>query len=92
MAEKLQESEVAARLKELSGWNLEKGELEREFTFKNFAEAMKFVNAVAERAEAANHHPDIDIRWNKVRLRLSTHSKGGLTDLDFALAAEIDSL
>jgi 4a-hydroxytetrahydrobiopterin dehydratase len=53
---------------------------------------MRFVNGVAEAAEAAGHHPDIDIRYNKVRLALVTHSAGGLTDKDFALAAAADKL
>ena len=58
----------------------------------DFAAALAFVNAIGAAAEAANHHPDIDIRWNKVRLVLSTHSAGGLTVLDIALAAAIDRL
>ena len=58
----------------------------------DFAAALAFVNAVGAAAEAANHHPDIDIRWNKVHLVLSTHSAGGLTVLDIALAAAIDRL
>ena len=53
---------------------------------------MNFVNAVATEAEKANHHPDIDIRWNKVKLALSTHSEGGLTQKDFALAQVCDKL
>ena len=59
---------------------------------RDFAAALAFVNAVGAAAEAANHHPDIDIRWNKVHLVLSTHSAGGLTVLDIALAAAIDRL
>jgi 4a-hydroxytetrahydrobiopterin dehydratase len=58
----------------------------------DFARALAFVNAVGELAEAADHHPDIDIRWDTVTLRLSTHSAGGLTRRDFDLAAEIDRL
>ena len=59
---------------------------------RDFAAALAFVNAVGAAAEAANHHPDIDIRWNKVTLVLTTHSSGGLTVLDLALAAAVDSL
>lgn len=59
---------------------------------KDFAEAMKFVNAVAERAEARNHHPDIAIHWNRVELELWTHTAGGLTQADLDLANEIDAL
>jgi Pterin-4a-carbinolamine dehydratase len=63
------------------------------FTFADFAGAIAFVNRVAEAAEAANHHPDILVHgWKHVRLTLSTHSQGGLTDADFALAAQIDAL
>ncbi len=65
----------------------------RDFTFANFADAIVFVNRVAEVAEGANHHPDILLHgWNKVRLTLSTHSQGGLTDADFQLAAQVDRL
>jgi Pterin-4a-carbinolamine dehydratase len=73
-------------------WELEKKHIERTFEFDEFSEAIDFVNSVAEVAEDEEHHPDIDIRYNKVRLILSTHSKGGLTDLDFALAERIDTL
>ena len=65
----------------------------RDFKFKDFAEAMSFVNRVAEAAEQRNHHPDILIHgWNNVRLTLSTHSEGGVTDADHALAQQIDGL
>jgi 4a-hydroxytetrahydrobiopterin dehydratase len=64
----------------------------RTFEFADFVAAMKFVNAVAEAAENAQHHPDIDIRWNKVTLALTTHDAGGLTDKDFALARRCDAL
>jgi 4a-hydroxytetrahydrobiopterin dehydratase len=74
-------------------WRREGAAIVRELTFADFAAAIAFVNAVAEGAEAANHHPDILVHgWNKVRLTLSTHSDGGLTDADFALAAQIDAL
>jgi 4a-hydroxytetrahydrobiopterin dehydratase len=75
-------------------WRQEDGPaIVREWTFANFAEAIAFVNRVAEAAEAANHHPDILVHgWNKVRLELSTHSQGGLTEADFGIAARIDTL
>jgi 4a-hydroxytetrahydrobiopterin dehydratase len=73
-------------------WEREGDELVKVVERKDFLQALAFVNAVGERAEAANHHPDIDIRWNKVTLRLSTHSEGGLTQKDLDLAKEIDSL
>lgn len=64
--------------------------IHRTFAFKDFVAAMRFVNRVARAAEKAAHHPDIDIRWNKVRLALTTHDAGGLTEKDFALAAACD--
>ena len=74
-------------------WRQEGDALVRDFEFKDFAGAMSFVNQVAEIAEQRNHHPDILIHgWNKVRLTLSTHSEGGVTDNDHALAEQIDSL
>jgi 4a-hydroxytetrahydrobiopterin dehydratase len=74
-------------------WRQEDDALVRDFEFKDFAEAMSFVNQVAEIAEERNHHPDILIHgWNSVRLTLSTHSEGGVTDNDHALAEQIDSL
>jgi 4a-hydroxytetrahydrobiopterin dehydratase len=73
-------------------WERVGDELVTTVALHDFAAALIFVNAVGAAAEAANHHPDIDIRWNKVRLVLSTHSAGGLTVLDLALAAAIDRL
>jgi len=73
-------------------WAREGDELVTSVTLHDFKAALTFVNAVGEAAEAANHHPDIDIRWNTVRLALSTHSAGGLTLLDLALANAIDRL
>jgi 4a-hydroxytetrahydrobiopterin dehydratase len=88
----LSDTEVKAALADVPGWELAGADIVKEYKFANFVAAMAFVNQVAERAEAANHHPDIDIRWNKVRLALSTHSEGGLTRNDFGLAAEIEGL
>jgi 4a-hydroxytetrahydrobiopterin dehydratase len=77
----------------VSEWREEEQSLVRDFEFSNFAAAMAFVNRVAEVAEEANHHPDILIHgWNKVRLTLSTHSEGRVTDNDHALAQKIDGL
>lgn len=89
---KLSETEVASRLGGAPEWKRSGNEISRTFQFKDFAGAMKFVNGVAAEAEKANHHPDIDIRWNKVKLALSTHSEGGLTEKDFALAKVCDKL
>jgi len=73
-------------------WTREGDVLVTTATLHDFAAALAFVNAVGAAAEAANHHPDIDIRWNKVHLALTTHDSGGITLLDLALAAAIDRL
>jgi 4a-hydroxytetrahydrobiopterin dehydratase len=74
----------------MSEWSQRPDALERDFEFEDFAAAMAFVNRVAEVAEEVDHHPDIFVHgWNKVRLTLSTHSEGGLTDADHALARRI---
>jgi 4a-hydroxytetrahydrobiopterin dehydratase len=88
----LSDAEVKGALADLPGWEVAGSDIVKEYKFADFKAALEFVNQVGERAEAANHHPDIDIRWNKVKLALSTHSEGGLTTNDFALAAEIESL
>jgi 4a-hydroxytetrahydrobiopterin dehydratase len=83
---------VQERLRSLPQWKLEGKEIVRQYQFTDFAAAMVFVNQVAEQAEKAGHHPDIDIRYNKVRLGLVSHDKGGLTDRDMRMAQTIDSL
>ncbi len=88
----LDDKTIVSKLQSLPRWKLDGGELVRRCEFTNFVEAMQFVNSVAEMAEGAGHHPDIDIRYNKVRLALMSHDAGGLTDRDFDLAAAIDSL
>ncbi len=92
MAELIKKADLAKRLKDLPEWELVDATIERTFEFEDFATAIDFVDGVAEIAEDLQHHPDIDIRWNKVRLILSTHSKGGLTELDMVLAEKIDAL
>jgi 4a-hydroxytetrahydrobiopterin dehydratase len=84
--------EAKSRLAALPGWQIEGGELVKTFSFANFVEALRFVNRVGEAAEKAGHHPDIDIRYNRVRLALITHDAGGLTEKDFALASQANSL
>jgi 4a-hydroxytetrahydrobiopterin dehydratase len=84
--------EVAAHLASLPGWQVENGELTQTFVFEGFLAALAFVNRVGERAEQAGHHPDIDIRYNRVRLSLVTHDAGGLTVKDFDLAAVANKL
>jgi 4a-hydroxytetrahydrobiopterin dehydratase len=83
---------VQERLRSLPDWKLEGKEIVRRFEFADFVGAMAFVNQVAEKAEKAGHHPDIDIRYNKVRLALVSHDKGGLTDRDMKMAQAIDLL
>ena len=85
-------SEIQRDLKNLTGWVKSGDEIKKKFEFKDFIQAMGFVNSIAMLAERANHHPDIDIRWNKVQLVLSTHSEGGITQKDIALAKEIESI
>jgi 4a-hydroxytetrahydrobiopterin dehydratase len=92
MADLLRDDDIASRLED-SEWQREGDEIAREFKFEDFATAMAFVNRVAETAEEANHHPDILVHgWNKVRLSLTNHAAGGLTEADFAMAAKIDAL
>jgi len=85
-------SEVASHLSKLPAWRIEAGELERNFQFDNFRASLRFVNRVGDLAEEAGHHPDIEIHYNRVRLRLVTHDAGGLTAKDFDLATRIDEL
>jgi 4a-hydroxytetrahydrobiopterin dehydratase len=87
---KLDESQIDAALANLPEWKLEQGELVQIVTFEDFKQAMKFVNGVADLAETAGHHPDIDIRYNKVRLALVTHDSGGITSSDISLAQDIN--
>ena len=88
----LSETEIAASLAEIPAWMRDGDRLVRRWTFRNFAEALVFVNRVAEPAEAMDHHPDIAIHWNEVKLTLWTHASGGLTSKDVALARAIDRL
>ena len=87
----LSEQEIAAKLSEVSQWTLDGKNIVRKFKFKNFLESMGLVNKVAILSEVMDHHPDILIQWNKVTLTLSTHSAGGLTDMDFVLAKRIEA-
>jgi 4a-hydroxytetrahydrobiopterin dehydratase len=85
----LQAGELEQALRDTPGWDLAGGKLQREWTFPDFVAAMKFVNRVAEIAEDAGHHPDIDIRYNRVKLGLVTHDAGGITAMDAAMAARL---
>jgi 4a-hydroxytetrahydrobiopterin dehydratase len=88
----LSEEQVAERLAGLDGWSREGASIVHVETLADFKAAILYVGAVAYLAEAANHHPDVTIQWNKVTLTLSTHSAGGLTGNDFALAGQISRL
>ncbi len=92
MATLVPNSDIKTLMKRVPEWETDQKSIDRVFEFDDFSQAIDFVNAVAEIAEEEDHHPDIDIRWNKVRLSLSTHSEGGLTELDFQLARKIDTL
>jgi 4a-hydroxytetrahydrobiopterin dehydratase len=89
---KLKVSRFKSALSKIPGWNRNGAVISRVFLFEDFPVAIKFVNNVAVLSERAWHHPDIDIRWNKVTLTLTTHDQGGLTGKDFALAKKIDRL
>ena len=89
---KLNATQIKTALATTSEWEKNKATIARTFVFKDFPAAIKYVNAVAKLAEKAWHHPDIDIRWNKVTLVLTTHDAGGLTRKDFALAKKFDAL
>jgi 4a-hydroxytetrahydrobiopterin dehydratase len=92
MPKPLKAAEIKQHLKLLSGWSLKKNALEKAFDFKDYYEAMAFVNATAWISHAANHHPDIELGYNKVKMRYSTHSAGGITASDFACAAKVEKL
>ncbi len=89
---RLSEQEITQQIKSLPEWTLEGKELRRTFQFKNFVEAIDFVNRLVEPAETAGHHPDLAISYNKVTVSLTTHDAGGLTQKDFDLAKTISQL
>ena len=90
--ETLSEEEARRRLNGLAGWEYANGRIRKEFAFRTFLRAIAFINTVAYLAEAAKHHPHIAINYNKVTLRLITHSEGALTERDFNLARQIEGL
>lgn len=90
--EKLTSAQIKSALASVPNWKQEDSSITRTFEFKDFPAAIKFVDELAKIAEKEWHHPDIDIRWNKVRLVLSTHDSGGLTEMDFNLAKRFDAL
>jgi len=88
--DKLTDDDVQKGLATLPGWNREGDEIVKEYKFDGFGDAIAFVVRLAFRAEKANRHPDLDVRYNRVRVALSTHSEGGITAKDLALAAEAE--
>lgn len=92
MSELIDADELEGLLKKLPEWDLENKSIVRVLEFDDFMEGIDFVNAVAEIAEEAGHHPDIDIRWGTVTLHLTTHDAGGLTEADLDVAKKIDTL
>ena len=88
----LSNDEVQERLGELDGWERQGDSIVRQFKFDDFVGSVDFVNRITSPAEEMGHHPDLEISWNTVTVKLSTHSEGGLTENDFALARQIDEL
>jgi 4a-hydroxytetrahydrobiopterin dehydratase len=89
---KLSDAQIKDAMVSRPEWAETGGAIQRTFQFKNFVEAMRFVNRAAEAAEAMNHHPDILVRYNKVTMTLSTHDAGGITSKDFELAGRMDAM
>lgn len=88
----LKEEQIYSNLKEMDQWSFLNAQIQKEFSFKDFIDALSFVNKVALESEKMDHHPDILIHsWNKVKISISTHSEGGVTEKDFELAKRIDS-
>ncbi|MEH2005521.1 4a-hydroxytetrahydrobiopterin dehydratase [Nostoc sp.] len=92
MAQLLTEVEIQEQAKVLSGWTVEDSKLQITRTFKDFIQAIEFVNKLVEPAESAGHHPDIEISYNKVKITLTTHDTGGLTQTDFDVAQVISQI
>jgi len=92
MSERIPTAQLDSWIKKAPEWDLEDGVISRTVEFDSFSDVIDFINDVAEIAEEAQHHPDIDIRYTRVVLALTTHDKGGLTSSDFEMAGRIDTL
>ncbi len=90
MADKLNDESIEGWLKGRSGWSRKGDRIRKEFSFDSFRDSIVFVNRVATLADTAEHHPDIDVRYDKVTIGLSTHDAGGITEKDLELAEQID--
>ena len=89
---RLSDDEIRSGLEKLPGWERQDDEIQKEYELASFPDAIAFVTRVGFLAEKANHHPDLDVRWRKVRVALSTHDEGGITGRDLALAGEIEGV
>jgi 4a-hydroxytetrahydrobiopterin dehydratase len=90
--ERLDDAQIEARLGELEGWERDGDAIVKEFKLDDFVGSVDFINRLAPVAEEMNHHPDLQVSWNKVVVSITTHSEGGLTENDFELAKSIDPL
>lgn len=90
--EKMTDAEIQDALNDLNGWQVTDGFLFKRYKFNDFAESLKFVNAIGELAEQADHHPDITFGWGYAEVKLMTHDRDGITDVDFSLASKINGL
>jgi 4a-hydroxytetrahydrobiopterin dehydratase len=89
----LSSNDIMNKIKDLDNWSFDNNQIQSNYQFKDFKEALSFVNKVGDEAEKMNHHPDILLHeWNKVKITVSTHSEGGVTEKDFKLAGIIDNL
>ncbi len=89
----LSSNDIMNKIKNLDNWSFDNNQIQSDYQFKDFKEALGFVNKVGDEAEKMNHHPDIFLHeWNKVKITVSTHSEGGVTEKDFKLAGIIDNL
>jgi 4a-hydroxytetrahydrobiopterin dehydratase len=88
----LNNDDIAAGLADLNGWKVKKDKLSKKYAFANFAESLAFVNRVGEIAESMDHHPDIKFGWGYAKISTTTHDRGGVTDVDLALAGKIDAI
>jgi 4a-hydroxytetrahydrobiopterin dehydratase len=88
----LSDDEIRSGLEKLPGWERQDDEIQKQYELASFPDAIAFVTRVGFLAEKANHHPDLDVRWRKVRVTLSTHDEGGITGRDLALAGEIEGV
>jgi 4a-hydroxytetrahydrobiopterin dehydratase len=90
--QKLSDEEVSRALAQVEGWKIDKNKIKKKLKFSNFAEALSFVNRVGEIAESMDHHPDIKFGWGYAKISTTTHDRGGVTDVDLALASKIDAI